>query len=211
MSDDRNTEKLRALLEAGALKAAPRLIGCTLVRTLRLGPRRRVALAGEIIETEAYPGGPDRGSHTFDGRRTPRNESMYGPAGNAYVYFTYGMHHCMNVVTGAVGDGEAVLLRAINPTRGKDDMRTLRAAASGRSPDLIRDRDLASGPAKLCQALSIDRAEDGTDLLDPASPVRIVYGSRGRGVRVCRTPRIGLGDRTGEWADRPWRWVVSKR
>jgi DNA-3-methyladenine glycosylase len=204
------TTRLRKLLEAGALDAAPALIGCSLVRTIMTGrgrSRRTQTLSGVIVETEAYPGGPDRGSHTFDGRRTERNESMYARAGVAYVYFTYGMHHCLNVVTGGADDGQAVLIRAIGPSEGIATMRRHRAEASGRPEDAIRDRDVASGPAKLCQALRVDRSLNGADMLGPASHLRLVFGVRSGSLQA--TPRIGLGRSTGDWAAKPWRWVLG--
>ena len=113
--------------------------------------------AGRIVEVEAYAGEADPASHAFRGR-TPRNATMFGPAGHLYVYFTYGMHFCANVVTGAPGIAEAVLLRALAP-----DRRDRRDAARPARGDSVR-RDLCSGPAKLCQALGIDRSTDGVDL-----------------------------------------------
>lgn len=181
---------------------ARKLLGCTLVRVLDDGSR----LAGVIVETEAYLGIPDRAAHTYGGRRTPRNESMWGHPGTAYVYFTYGMHFCMNVVAGKAGDPVAVLIRALEPTEGLDEMRRLRG--SGRRGPLP-DHELCAGPARLCQALSIDRALDGLDLATPDAPLSIERRKRTRlsDEQIASGPRIGVGY-AGSWADRPLRFAV---
>ena len=134
------------------VSVARQLLGCTLWRQVK-GAR----LAARIVETEAYLGANDSASHARRGLRSPRNESMYLAGGHAYVYFTYGMHWCMNVVTQEAGLAEAVLLRAAEPVRGIEWMRE-------RRPKAKRDRDLMSGPGKLCAAMSIDRALDGQPL-----------------------------------------------
>jgi DNA-3-methyladenine glycosylase len=128
------------------------LLGCVLWR--RIG---REVLAARIVEIEAYLGANDSASHARRGLRSARNESMYLHGGHAYVYFTYGMHWCMNVVTQESGIAEAVLLRAAEPVRGIESMRE-------RRPKAKRDRDLMSGPGKLCMALAIDKALDGAPL-----------------------------------------------
>ena len=154
--------------------------------------------AARLVEVEAYCGAIDPGSHAFRGK-TPRNATMFGPAGGLYVYFTYGMHWCANAVCGDVDEGVAVLLRAAEPLLGLDSMRERRGRAA------LRDRDLCSGPAKLCQALALDRAFDGSDLVTGDRGVVIVDD----GVRPPRRPgnsvRIGL--RAG--AEHPWRWFVD--
>lgn len=162
-------------------------------------------LAGVIVETEAYLGVSDAASHAFGGRRTPRNEAMYGPPGTAYVYFTYGMHFCCNVVCANPGVPQAVLLRALEPIAGLEVMRRHRAA---RRRGQVPDTDLCSGPARLCQALGLDRAFNGADLLG-RSALRIVRAPRGPldDEQVGRSPRIGV-DYAGEWARRPLRWFV---
>jgi DNA-3-methyladenine glycosylase len=132
---------------------APELLGKLLVRTDESGLVR----AGRIVEVEAYCGGEDPGSHAYRGE-TARNRTMFGPPGGLYVYFTYGMHWCGNVVCGEEGVGVAVLLRALAPVAGVEAMWAARPAAR-------RERDLCSGPAKLCQALGLDRAFDGADLV----------------------------------------------
>lgn len=172
---------------------ARNLLGQRLVRVE--GGKR---LAGTIVEVEAYLGARDRAAHTFNGRRTPRNESMYLGGGHAYVYFTYGMHHCMNVVCGRRGDGTAVLIRAIEPTEGLAAMFSRRRAAR-------RPRDLCSGPGKLTQALGIDRSLDGLDLR--AGGALFIEWQPGH-VQVIRTARIGV-DYAGSWARRKLRFLIG--
>lgn len=171
---------------------APELLGKVLVRTVEGGPVR----AGRIVEVEAYAGADDPGSHAHRGP-TPRTTSMFGPAGHAYVYFVYGMHWCVNAVCGPVGTASAVLVRALAPLEGLDEMRSARPAARAA-------RDLCNGPAKLCQALGIDGSFDGTDLVAAAGALRIVDdGTPPPPDPGCST-RVGL--RAGE--ELPWRWYV---
>ncbi|MEO1130644.1 MAG: DNA-3-methyladenine glycosylase [Planctomycetota bacterium] len=177
------------------------LLGQRLVRILPDGTR----LSGDIVETEAYLGVRDRAAHSFGGRRTDRNASMYLQAGTAYVYFIYGMHFCFNVVCGAVDEPTAVLVRGLVPVDGLDRMRLLRQARR-KSTAPVRDADLCSGPAKLCAAMDIDRSMDGIDLCtSEALAIEHVEDVRGR---VRRTPRIGV-DYAGAWAQRPLRWILS--
>jgi DNA-3-methyladenine glycosylase len=152
--------------------------------------------AGRIVEVEAYCGGEDPGSHAYRGL-TKRNRVMFGPPGGLYVYFTYGMHWCANAVCGNDGEGLAVLLRALAPLDGLDEMRTARPAAR-------RDTDLCSGPAKLCQALGINGAFDGSDLLTGDRGVRIVDDGVPPPTDPVQTTRIGLS----AGAEHPWRWYV---
>lgn len=186
----------RRFYERDPVTVARALLGQCLVRVID-GQR----LAGLIVETEAYLGAPDAAAHTFNGRRTPRNESMYLGGGHAYVYFTYGIHHCMNVVAGRVGDGVAVLLRALEPTEGLDTMRS-------RRPRARRETDLCSGPGRLCAALAIDRQLDGADLTAPG-PLYIEQ-VRGRAMpasRIAVGPRVGV-HYAGHWAHKPLRFWV---
>jgi DNA-3-methyladenine glycosylase len=136
---------------------------------------------GRLVEVEAYMGPEDLASHSSGGRRSPRNEVMYGPPGHAYVYFTYGMHHCLNFVTRPVGVPQAVLVRALEPGPGV-----------GR----------CGGPGLVCRALDIDRALNGVPLTPPLLYV-IDDGARKR--RVVATPRIGIYN-SGDWQDRPLRF-----
>lgn len=182
-------------LPAAAL--APRLIGCRLVRVLSDGD----TVSGVIVEAEAYVGVRDRCSHAFSGRRTPRNESMYARPGTAYVYFTYGMHFCFNVVCAAEGDPQAVLIRALAPDAGLPRMR------SHRGPAARRDVDLCSGPGKLTQALAIDRELDGLDLT--ADPRLWIEPRQGRPPRLLTSARIGVGD-ASPWCRRKLRWFSAE-
>lgn len=184
----------------GSVQLARRLIGAMLVRTLESGE----TLVGRIVETEAYCGVRDAASHAYRGRRTPRNEAMYAQPGTAYVYFTYGMHWCFNVVCGREGVPLAVLVRALEPVQGLETMRRLRGGSS-RSP--LAERELCSGPARLCQALAIDRALNGTDLTaDPRIFVADPFDRRAR-TGLVRAPRIGIGY-AGPWVVKPLRFLV---
>ena len=172
-------------------QVAPSLLGALLVSG-------DVAL--RLTEVEAYAGESDPGSHAFRGR-TPRTEVMFGRPGLAYVYFTYGMHWCMNVVTGPDGTASAVLLRAGEVVEGLELARSRRAGAS--------DRDLARGPARLTRALGVDGALGGTDLLAPGSPLRLVAGEPVDPGRVRFGPLVGVG---GAGAPTPWRfWLDGER
>ncbi len=171
------------------------LLGCVLWRRLAGGD----LLAGRIVETEAYLGANDRASHARNGLRSTRNASMYLDGGHAYVYFTYGMHWCLNVVTQPRDVPEAVLLRAAEPIRGVESMR-------GRRPGAKKDSDLMSGPAKLCSSLDVDGELDGVSLLGPTlwiSPREVTVFEAEIGV----SPRIGI-DRTGDAAAWPLRFFL---
>ncbi len=150
--------------------------------------------SGRIVEVEAYCGGEDPGSHAYRGE-TPRNRTMFGPPGGLYVYFTYGMHWCANAVCGAEGEGVAVLLRALAPVEGLEEMFAARPAAR-------RERDLCSGPAKLCQALGLDGTFDGADLVTGARGVTVLDDGTPPPRDPVRTTRIGLT----AGAEHPWRW-----
>jgi DNA-3-methyladenine glycosylase len=154
-------------------------------------PEGRVA--GRIVETEAYRGPEDRAAHSYGGRRTARTEAMYGPPGYAYVFFVYGMHWHVNLVTTATDVPHAVLLRAVEPLEGAP----LMAARRGLAPT---DPALTNGPGKLCQAFAIDRAHYAADLCK--GPLFLCEGSR---PRIARSPRVGV-DYAGAWAEKPWRF-----
>lgn len=190
---------------------AQRLLGHLLARVLDDG----TTLAGRIVETEAYRGVIDAASHAYRGRRTTRNEHMYSRPGTAYVYFTYGMHHCMNVVCGELDVPHAVLIRALEPIMGLDSMRALRAVHPGkgmRAARVVPDRELCSGPARLCQAMSIGREQNGLDLVSGrtlfiAEPHAALDLQPIRPRHMTRTPRIGI-DYAGAWAAKPLRFMV---
>ena len=154
--------------------------------------RSGIVTAGRIVETEAYTA-DDPASHSFGGR-TPRNAAMFGPAGRLYVYRSYGIHWCANVVTGEDGDGQAVLVRALTPVAGIEAMRARRP---GRS-----DRELADGPGKLCAALAVTGADDGANLTVEASPIRLVDDGTPPPHAVVIGPRIGIT----KAIDVPWRF-----
>lgn len=175
----------RRFLARPSTSVAPSLIGCVLVRLLPEGKR----LAIRIVETEAYEQG-DPASHSYRGP-TVRTEVMFGPAGHLYVYFTYGMHFCANVVTGRRGEGSAVLLRAGEPLEGLDAMAERRPVSDPRL--------LCSGPARLCQALAIDRAAGGEDLVAGER----IWLERGTAVTaISEGPRIGIRHAV----EQPWRF-----
>ncbi len=152
---------------------------------------------GRIVEVEAYCGPDDPGSHAFRGR-TPRNATMFGPPGRLYVYFIYGMHWCANAVCGAEGDPGAVLIRALAPTHGLEEMRRRRRRAR-------RPRDLCSGPARLCEALGIDGRHDGADLMTGDLGVGVFDDGAAPPRHPGQSRRIGLSHGT----ELPWRWFVA--
>jgi DNA-3-methyladenine glycosylase len=210
----------RALLSGDSLDAARCLIGARLVH--ELGPADgaapdspNVTVAGRIVEVEAYVGTDDRASHARMGR-TPRNGVMFGRAGIAYVYLVYGMHYCLNVVTGPDGVAAAVLVRAVEPIEGMDAVRAMPPARAptatavggpGRS-SAVPDHRLASGPGLVGRAFAVDRFWTGVDLCDPSSPLRLEARPTGEPApRIVATPRIGIAFAGHPWTDVPWRFV----
>ena len=177
----------RSFFAPDARLVAPLLLNKVIVRGHR---------SARIVEVEAYVGADDPASHAYRGP-TARNMVMFGPPGHLYVYFTYGLHWCANSVCGADGQASAVLLRAAQPLTGLDDMRGIRLAAR-------RDRDLANGPAKLCQAMGIDGDHNGLDLMAGDQGVTIVDDGLAPPSDPGVSPRIGL--RVG--VETPWRWYV---
>ena len=169
------------------MAAAQRLLGCILVRELD-GQR----LEARIVETEAYHQS-DAASHSYKGR-TPRTDIMFGPAGFVYVYFTYGMHYCMNVVTGPEGEGSAVLIRALQPLTGQAVMEKRRRMGGVTA---------TNGPAKLCQALGIDRSMNGHDLRKPPFMLRVQPPVPA--ADIVQTTRIGIS----RAKDQPWRFYIA--
>jgi DNA-3-methyladenine glycosylase len=183
----------REFLNRPAPEVAPGLLGCVLEHE---SPEGLVAV--RLTEVEAYNGEGDPASHAARGR-TARNAVMYGPPGHAYVYFTYGMHFCVNVVCMTPGTASAVLMRAGAVIAGED-------LARRRRPVKGPPRDLARGPARLCQALGIDRALNGADFCDPASPVRLRtrIGPVAENA-ICTGPRVGVSAA----ATVPWRFWLD--
>ncbi len=176
---------LLRLLSGPVLDAAPRLLGAVL---------RHGEVACRLTEVEAYDGTHDPGSHAYRGR-TARNAVMFGPPGHLYVYFTYGMHWCANVVCGPEETPSAVLLRAGEVVDGLDLARSRRTTAR-------HDRALARGPALLCQALGIDATANGHDL--STAPLTLTLADEAA-TDVMTGPRVGL--RLA--ADRPWRFWLT--
>ncbi|MFD2080763.1 DNA-3-methyladenine glycosylase [Actinopolymorpha cephalotaxi] len=186
------TDDLRVLLTQPVLEVAPALLGRVVEHRTADG-----LVAVRLTEVEAYDGSNDPGSHAYRGR-TARNAVMFGPPGHLYVYFTYGMHWCINLVCGPDGQASAVLLRAGEVIAGEELARSRRPAARSA-------RDLARGPARLAQALGVDRAGNGLDIFAPSSPVRLGPGEQTAGTSIRRGPRVGLAAA----ADRPWRFWVD--
>lgn len=184
----------RAFFELPTLQVARQLLGKRLVR-LENGER----LAGTIVETEAYCGEEDLGCHARAGL-TRRTQVMYGPAGFAYVYFTYGKHWMLNFVTEAQGSPAAVLLRAVLPVEGANLIASRRM---GQPPERWTD-----GPGKLCQAFGIDRALNGADLCASAAVLFVENGQMVPDASVTIGPRVGLNSVPEPWKSIPWRFLT---
>lgn len=183
----------RRFYDTDSLDVAPLLLNKILVRGRR---------AGRIVEVEAYRGSEDPASHAYRGR-TARNATMFGPPGRLYVYFTYGMHWCANAVCGPDGAGQAVLIRALTPLGGLEEMRRGRAARRTARP-AVSDRHLTSGPARLCQAFGITGEDDGADLVRGDRGLRLVDDGTPPPRRPGVSGRIGLS----RAAELPWRFFV---
>ena len=206
--------------------AAPLLLGCTLTRTITLNGEKH-KLVARIVETEAYDQ-DDPASHAFGGP-SERNAAMFGPAGHLYVYVSYGMHHCCNVVCGPEGFGSGCLVRAVEPLEGVEVMRELREAGrlgkaqaanaglgheealTGHEAEQagrvrkhpLKLRDLTNGPGKVCAALGIDKALYGHDLT--AEPLVLDYAPLLPGETIGRSPRVGISKN----ADAPKRYFIE--
>jgi DNA-3-methyladenine glycosylase len=163
-------------------------------------------IAGLIVETEAYVGPEDRASHARGGLRSKRNASMWAAPGTSYVYFTYGMHHCLNIACWREDHPAAVLIRAVVLVEGAELARANRLAAS-RAARTIRDIELANGPAKLCQAYRLTLEHDGLDMTS-SDQLWVEHGVGVDPALVRATPRIGIAN-AGEWTDKPLRFVVD--
>ncbi len=189
----------REFFDRPTVEVARDLLGVLLCRETADG-----LTVGRIVETEAYGGPEDLASHARAGR-TRRTAPMYGEVGHAYVYLVYGMHDCLNVVAHTEpAEAGAVLLRAIEPVLGVDHMRS-RRARRGRAAD--HDARLGSGPARLCQAMAVDRSLDGHDLVSGQS-LWLATPSGTTGLELGSGRRVGV-DYAGEWSDRPWRFWIS--
>ncbi|MFJ5778534.1 DNA-3-methyladenine glycosylase [Streptomyces sp. NPDC093094] len=187
----------RTFFDRPVLEVAPDLLGRILVRATPDGP-----IAVRLTEVEAYDGGNDPGSHACRGR-TPRNDVMFGPPGHVYVYFTYGMWHCMNLVCGPAGRASAVLLRAGEIVEGAEAARLRRLSARN-------DKELAKGPARLATALDVDRTLDGTDACASGeTPLRILAGTPIASGQVRNGPRTGVSGAGGDGELHPWRYWID--
>lgn len=182
----------REFYDRPVLEVARDLLGAVVERETPDG-----LVAVRLTEVEAYDGANDPGSHAYRGRR-PRNATMFGPPGHLYVYFTYGMHYCMNLVCAPRGTAAAVLLRAGAVVAGDD-------LVAGRRPG-VAGRDRARGPARLTRALAVDKSLDGVDVVDPRAPLRVRPGARVADGEVRAGPRTGVA---GAAAVFPWRFVVA--
>ncbi|MFI5664508.1 DNA-3-methyladenine glycosylase [Streptomyces sp. NPDC051684] len=189
------TPLAREFFDRPVLDVAPDLLGRTLVRQTPDGP-----IELRLTEVEAYDGANDPGSHAYRGQ-TARNSVMFGSPGHVYVYFTYGMWHCMNLVCGEEGRASAVLLRAGEITEGADLARERRLSAR-------HDKELAKGPARMATALGVDRSLDGTDACAGVdSPLTVLHGNPVPTDQVRNGPRTGV---SGEGGVHPWRfWVAN--
>lgn len=179
--------------------AAPLLLGCTLTRTITLNGEKH-KLVARIVETEAYDQ-DDPASHAFGGP-SERNAAMFGPAGHLYVYVSYGMHHCCNVVCGPEDFGSGCLVRAVEPLEGIEVMRELREAGRARKHPL-KLRDLTNGPGKVCAALGIDKALYGHDLT--VEPLVLDFAPLLPGETIGRSPRVGISKNV----DAPKRYFIE--
>lgn len=186
----------RAFLARPGLEVAPDLLGSVLRHTTPEG-----TVAVRLTEVEAYQGADDPGSHAFRGR-TPRNDVMFGPAGHLYVYFTYGMHFCANVVCDVDGTATAVLLRAGEVIEGA-------ALAASRRLSARTAREYARGPARLTSALGLGRPDNGVDLCAPGSPTQLLPGPPVAVDRVRTGPRVGVSGAGGDGVAFPWRFWLD--
>jgi len=186
----------KAFYETDTLRVARALIGKKLVRQIG-----GLQLSGMIVETEAYCGEEDSACHAHRGK-TNRNSVMFGPPGHAYVYFTYGMHYLLNMVTEAEGKPCAVLIRAILPVAGIEEMEARRRRRKG--------SELTNGPAKLCQALGIDKALNGWNLT-AGDELWVEDYKKIPAKRISATPRIGIDYAQEQHRKALWRFVVNSR
>ncbi len=181
--------------QSDTITVARKLLGKILVHETKEG-----TTAGKIVETEAYRGPEDKAAHSYGGRRTARNEVMFGQKGRAYVYFIYGLYFCINVTAGNVArKPEAVLIRALEPVVGVEIMAKRRGAKDGKLGNL------ANGPGKLCIAMSISKAQDKTDLTAP--PLYIEDAPLILQDDIIETTRVGV-DYSGEYKNKLWRFYI---
>ncbi|MGX8176029.1 DNA-3-methyladenine glycosylase [Exiguobacterium artemiae] len=185
----------RSFFERSPVDVAPDLLGSVLTVN---------AVTMRIVEVEAYLGPHDQAAHSYSGRPTKRTAPMFGPAGHLYVYFTYGMHHCLNIVCGETGQGYAVLLRGAEIISGHDLVAERRFAKSYATLTKAEQKNLVNGPAKLCQAFSLTTEDSGVDLYrDERFQIEV-----GEAENIVQTTRIGIPN-AGEATKYPWRFYES--
>ena len=199
----------RSFYSGDTVEIAKGLLGKYLVRRLENGE----LLAGRITETEAYVGRCDKACHAYNYRKTERTSTMFGPPGHAYIYFIYGMYHCLNFVTEPEGEPSAVLIRAVEPVAGTETIRRLRF---GEKPmTAYRKKNFMNGPGKVCQGLALTKAQNGTDLTGDTlfvcdSPADLGLPCPEIPAEIMRTgPRIGV-DYAEEARDYPWRFWLER-
>ncbi len=186
----------RAFYERDIFEVSRCLLGKILVHASPEG-----ITAGRIVEVEAYTGPEDRAAHSYKGRRTPRNDVMFGEKGHAYVYLIYGMYYCVNFTAGATpGKPEAILIRALEPVEGSELMAKRRKLAVGSL------KNLTNGPGRLCMAMNITKAANKLDVTAP--PFYIRDAASVAESEIVETARIGV-DYAGEWKDKPWRFFIK--
>lgn len=198
----------REFFTRDGLTVGRELLGKILVHETGLGPIR-----GVITEVESYMGIHDKGSHTYGGRRTNRTEPMFHKGGTSYVYFTYGMYHCMNIATGQEEDPQAVLIRSVVPADEQSKQRMLalrmefRQRKSESDPRKAILKNLANGPGKLCIAMGISKAENDMDMVE-SDCFYVTQGILVQPEEICAGKRIGI-DYAEEAADYPWRFFLK--
>lgn len=191
------------------VEIAKNLLGCCLVR--KLGQETLVC---RITETEAYVGRTDKACHAYGGRRTPRTEVMFGEAGHAYIYFTYGMHHCLNFVTEPMGEASAVLIRGLEPLLGLDTMSRNRFGKPYDGQSVYQRKNFLNGPGKVTKALALTREQNGLDLTE-SEELFVTNSAADFGINtvntdftICCGKRIGI-DYAEEAVDFPWRFWIK--
>ena len=192
---------LREFYDRNSVIVAKELLGKYLVHNVN-----GIELVGKIVETEAYMGPMDKAAHSYNNRRTERNEIMYGPSGYSYVYFIYGMYYCMNVVVEKENIPQAILIRALEPIKGIEQMAVNRFKKSYEDINKRDRKNLTNGPGKLCMALSISREQYGLDLL--GEELFILEPEHEEKFEMVSTKRINI-DYAEEAIDFPWRFYIQ--
>ena len=191
----------RQFYQRSSLELAPELLGLYLVHNLD-----GIELIGKIVEVEAYMGVNDKAAHTFNNRRTRRNEVMFGEAGYAYIYLIYGMYYCLNVVSSTKDNPQGVLFRAVEPVKGFDEIAKNRFNLPYNQLSKQQQYNLTSGPGKLCQAFNITKANYGNDFTN--SNLLICSNNDDNDFKIASSPRVNV-DYAEEAKDYPWRFYIE--